>query len=301
MANDFNLGQAMGDYEKSNADREFYLSMIQQGQTNRGAFMASPIAAYLAGVAGVKMANMKQQAVEAQQAINDEKQKKEDAQRAAEKALERRDNLYNNLYNIAQKARKGELAPSTAGAMGGYIVREMGGKPISFDVDNGLFDFELNGEEYQLDLNEGYTRKDIEEAKTEREREKAAAAKGRQERGIQGQKEVAELKSKLRGSGSGSGDATVSNRWQAFKYAYGPIIESTNQKNLLTEIQEYDDDIIEGFLADYDERYGIDKIYDIVKQEAKNRGLKIPNKKIYKEVSQLAELSDEDLLKNMPK
>lgn len=152
--NDFNLGQAMGDYEKANADREFYLSMIQQGQTNRGAFMASPIAAYLAGVAGVKMASMKQQAVEAQQAITDEKQKKEDAQRAAEKALERRDNLYNNLYNIAQKARKGELAPSTAGAMGGYIVREMGGKPISFDVDNGLFDFELNGEEYQLDLNE---------------------------------------------------------------------------------------------------------------------------------------------------
>ena len=134
--NDFNLGQAMGDYEKAKADREFYLSMIQQGQSNRGAYMASPIAAYLAGVAGVKMASMKQQAVEAQQAITDAEQQKQDAQRAAERAIQRGDNLRNNLFQIAKSARNGDIAKGSAGVLAGQIVREMGATPVSFDADN---------------------------------------------------------------------------------------------------------------------------------------------------------------------
>lgn len=228
--NDFNLGQAMGDYEKANADREFYLSMIQQGQTNRGAFMASPIAAYLAGIAGVKMASMKQQAVEAQQAINDEKQKKEDAQRAAERAIQRGDTLRNNLFQIAKSARNGDIAKGSAGVLAGQIVREMGATPVSFDADNGILTYEYNGDEYELDLNEGYTRKDIEEAKTEREREKAEAAKGRQERGIQGQKEVASFKAGLGIGGGSSQKYTTLSNFMNEKGAHGPVARALNAK-----------------------------------------------------------------------
>lgn len=228
--NDFNLGQAMGDYEKAKADREFYLSMIQQGQTNRGAFMASPIAAYLAGIAGVKMANMKQQAVEAQQAINDEKQKKEDAKRAAEKAIQRGDTLRNNLFQIAKAARNGDIAKGAAGVLAGHIVKEMGAMPVSFDADNGILTYEYNGDEYELDLNEGYTRKDIEEAKTEREREKAEAAKGRQERGIQGQKEVASFKAGLGIGGGSSQKYTTLSNFMNEKGAHGPVARALNAK-----------------------------------------------------------------------
>lgn len=139
----FSLGEAIGGYEQAKGERDFYLSMMQQGQRNKGAFMASPIAAYLAGVANVKMGSMRSK-------IEQEK----DARDAAEKAMQRKDNIRSNMFQIAKAARDGSIDKSVAGALMGYQVKELGATPISYDADNGILDYRYDGEDYELDLNE---------------------------------------------------------------------------------------------------------------------------------------------------
>lgn len=150
---EFDLGEAMGGYEQARADRDFYLSMMQQGNQNRGAFMASPIAAYLAGVSGVKLANMRTKV----QQVEDAKQAKADAIAATERAQKRFDNLQDNMFKIASAANKGDLSQGAAAAMFGHIVREAGGTPISYDADNGILSYNLKGEDYEVDLKESPT------------------------------------------------------------------------------------------------------------------------------------------------
>lgn len=150
--NQFDLGEALGSYEQAQADRNFYLSMVQGGTQ-----MASPIAAYLAGVAGVKMANQRAKV----QDIQDARQAKLDATAAAEKAQKRAMDLDNQIINIMKGARDGSIAPSAAAGMLGYAMKERGYIPKGYDADNNIMTYGVPGDEqdYQVDLGESETSK----------------------------------------------------------------------------------------------------------------------------------------------
>lgn len=149
---EFDLGEALGGYEQAQADRNFYLSMVQGGTQ-----AASPIAAYLAGVSGVKMANMRQQA----QDVQDARQAKLDAAEAADKAQKREQGLQNQVINIMKGTRDGSLAPGAAAAMLGKIAPELGFQMVSFDADNQIAHVKnvRDGQDYQWDLGESETSK----------------------------------------------------------------------------------------------------------------------------------------------
>lgn len=156
----FNLGEALGGYEQAKADRDFYLSMVQGGTT-----AASPIAAYLAGVAGVKMGQMRSEA-----------QQLQDAKDATENAIKRGETLRNNLFQLAKSARGGEIAPASAATLAGAIVKEMGYTPREFDTDNLILTYSKDGEDYELDLSESPI------SKQQREAGKLALAEARERR-----------------------------------------------------------------------------------------------------------------------
>lgn len=148
----FNLGEAYGELDQAQADRNFYLSMVQGGNT-----AASPIAAYLAGVSGVKMANMRQQV----QDVQDARQAKLDATVAADKAQKREQGLQNQVINILEGTRDGSLVPGAAAAMLGKIAPELGFQMVSFDADNQIARVRSmqDGKDYQWDLGESETSK----------------------------------------------------------------------------------------------------------------------------------------------
>lgn len=213
---EFDLGEAMGGYEQARADRDFYLSMMQQGNQNRGAFMASPIAAYLAGVSGVKLANMRTKV----QQVEDAKQAKADAIAATERAQKRFDNLQDNMFKIASAANKGDLSQGAAAAMFGHIVREAGGTPQSYDADNGILSYNLKGEDYEVDLKR--LPNQLESGRNLRAAERIAWEREKQQAGIKGQKEVAAYKKSIGAGGSG---AKPTDPWTTFKDANKDTIE----------------------------------------------------------------------------
>lgn len=144
--NEFDLGEAYGAYERAQADRNFYLSMVQGGNQ-----AASPIAAYLAGVANVKMAKSREQ----MQRLQDEKQAQKDAIAATERARNYGNKLRDNLVNIVSAANQGDIAKGSAATMVGMLVKEMGYTPTEYDADNGIVGFrDANGEDYELDLSQ---------------------------------------------------------------------------------------------------------------------------------------------------
>lgn len=144
----FTLGDALGAYDKAQQDRDFYLSMVQGGTT-----AASPIAAYLAGVAGVKMGQMRSEA-----------QQLKDAEEATQRAIKRGETLRDNLFQIAKSARSGDIAPASAATLAGALVKEMGYNPINFDTDNMVLTYDKDGEQYELDLSESPMSKQQREA-----------------------------------------------------------------------------------------------------------------------------------------
>lgn len=156
----FTLGEALGGYEQAKADRDFYLSMVQGGTK-----AASPIAAYLAGMAGVKASQMRTEAEQIQ-----------DAQAATERAMKRGETLRNNLFQLAKSARGGEIAPASAATLAGAIVKEMGYTPREFDTDNMILTYSKDGEDYELDLSESPI------SKQQREAGKLALAEAREDR-----------------------------------------------------------------------------------------------------------------------
>ena len=226
----FDLGEALGGYEQAQADRNFYLSMMQQGNRNQGAFMASPIAVYLAGVAGVKMANMREKVQQA----TDERQAKKDAIAATERAQKRFDTLQNSMFNIAKAANSGEIAKGTAAAMYGHIVREAGGTPLSYDADNGILSYNLKGNDYEVDLSKiGLSKKDIEEGKNIRQEKSLKAMSERQERGIQGQKELAAYRKSL---GTGSGSQNKYTTLSAFNSTHKDVLSALGRESRMNRL-----------------------------------------------------------------
>lgn len=154
---EFDLGEALGGYEQAKADRDFYLNMIDMGRENKGAFMASPIAAYLYGVSNVKMANMRAKA----QNIQDQRQADKDALAAAEKAQQRQANIDNQIVQLVKGARDGSIPPSVAATMLGPLMKEKGLNLKQFDADRSVLIGNEPGdtEDFEWDLSEAETSK----------------------------------------------------------------------------------------------------------------------------------------------
>ena len=210
---EFDLGEALGSYEQAQADRNFYLSMVQGGTQ-----MASPIAAYLAGVSGVKMANMRAKA----QAIEDKRTAEKDALAATEKAQRRAMNLDNQIINIMKGARDGSLAPSAAAGMLGYVMKERGYIPKGYDADNNVMTYGIPGDEqdYQFDLGESET------SKSQRDWYKLQLAKekeGRQAR--QGERRLDIEQQRANIAKSKAATTNEKDSWTTFQKRHGDTIE----------------------------------------------------------------------------
>lgn len=260
--NQFDLGEALGSYEQAQADRNFYLSMVQGGTQ-----MASPIAAYLAGVAGVKMANQRAKV----QDIQDARQEKLDATAAAEKAQKRQADLLGQLTSIAKGVSEGAIPASVGATLVGPIGKELGINVKQYDADNGKLIYTEGNDptDYEWDWRESPTLK--EKGLQSRAEQKIAWEREKQRAGFEGQKDVASYKQSLKDKGTQKGEATVSNKWQTFKTAYGPLIDIINGKDLLNDIKDVPDTIIDGFIKDYNEAYDIGSILEIVKEEKARR------------------------------
>lgn len=214
MANEqFDLGEALGSYEQAQADRNFYLSMVQGGTQ-----MASPIAAYLAGVAGVKMANQRAKV----QDIQDARQAKLDATAAAEKAQKRAMDLDNQIINIMKGARDGSIAPSAAAGMLGYAMKERGYIPKGYDADNNVMTYGVPGDEqdYQVDLGESET------SKSQREWYKLQLAKEKEERQArQGERRLNIEQQRADTAKEKAGTTNEKDSWTTFQKRHGDTIE----------------------------------------------------------------------------
>lgn len=152
---EFDLGEAMGSYEQAQADRAFYNQMIQQGNTREGAYWMSPIAAYLSGVANVKMAQSRAKI----QGIQDERQAEKDATAAAERTRKYQQGLLDNLYEVTGAANRGEVDKGAAAAIAGHIIKELGYTPTSYAADKGILGYEDNGIPYEIDLSQKWVSK----------------------------------------------------------------------------------------------------------------------------------------------
>lgn len=135
MEEEFDLSEVVSDATKAQADRDFYLAMATQSKA------VSPIAAYLAGVAGAKAASM-----------TGKLQAQKDAQTAADKFTKRRDDLVLNMHAIARDKNSN---PATRAGMIGLIAREIGLQPKDYDAENNILNVsDSQGNMITFDFNE---------------------------------------------------------------------------------------------------------------------------------------------------
>ena len=178
--NEFDLGEAMGSYEQARADRNFYLSMVQGGTQ-----MASPIAAYLAGVAGVKMAGERAKV----QNIEDNIQAQKDATAATERLQKRQDSLRTQLVSIVKGVQDGTLPASVGATMVGHLGKELGINVKQYDAENGKLVYTEGSDQtaYEWDWRESPT------AKQQLAIDRLDIAKSREERLAKADERKAEL------------------------------------------------------------------------------------------------------------
>lgn len=261
---EFDLGEALGGYEQAQADRNFYLSMVQGGTQ-----MASPIAAYLAGVSGVKMANMRAKA----QAIEDKRQAEKDALVATEKAQKRANELDNQIINIMKGSRDGSIAPAAAAGMLGYVMKERGYIPKGYDADNNVMTYGVPGDsqDYQFSLEQAATTKQdlqkmLEEGRNARQAERIAAQKEMIGQRAEAQKDIASYKKSI---GVGSASSEKFTPLSSFKTSHEKVLKAVGKAPLL-KMLTYGQikDFVEGIegLAPNDRKQMEDKADEMLKE-----------------------------------
>lgn len=273
--NEFNLYEAVSANDKAKADRDFYLSMVY----DRSA--ASPIAAYLAGVAGAK-------ASQYQSKINEE----EAAIEAAQTFQKRRDTMLNNLGTLLTDIDKGEINPSAAAPVLAPLMKEAGiGTLRQYDADNKTLIYQdpegmtkqinfkgisekdkLANEKTQADIDYTKARTASEEANRQANIEytkaRTAAAKAQEEL----------YKRKATNEAKGGGKGNMPSEWSAFERANRKVLDVFSG-----ETEAYTpEDITDAQLLSYikgvknlTQAERIEGITNQVKSEAKRRGLDV--------------------------
>lgn len=235
---EFDLGEALGGYEQAQADRNFYLSMVQGGTQ-----AASPIAAYLAGVSGVKMANMRQKA----QAVEDARQAKLDATAAADKAQKRRDTLQSQLLTIVKGVNDGTIPASVGATMVGPIGKELGINVKQFDAENGTLVYNEGNDptDYEWDWRESENSKQSRQAEAVRikwyeaeTKRKAAEARAEADK-ARAEKAKAEAQAHLTGDSSLNIPRSLKEFIDSNKEVYNALVnpQATSEYSMLTDIE----------------------------------------------------------------
>ena len=273
--NDFNLDEAVSANDKAKADRDFYLSMVY----DRSA--ASPIAAYLAGVAGAK-------ASQYQSKINEE----EAAIEAAQTFQKRRDTMLNNLGTLLTDIDKGDINPSAAAPVLAPLMKEAGvGTLQQYDADNKTLIYQgPEGMTKQINF-KGISEKDkLANEKTQADidytKARTAAAKEKTQADIDYAKartKAAESqtelnKAKAANEAQGGGKGNVPSAWPAFKSGHSKVIDVFSGNNIAQEAQDINDALLVSYLEDVQNLPQTALIQGVTKQvlaEAKKRGLDV--------------------------
>lgn len=216
----FDLGEALGSYEQAQADRNFYLSMVQGGTQ-----MASPIAAYLAGVAGVKMANQRAKV----QDIQDDRQAKLDATAAADKAQKRQADLVNQLTSIAKGVSEGTIPASVGATLVGPIGSELGIRVKQYIPEEGKIVYNEGNDptDFEWDWRENPSVK--EKGLQSRAEQRMAWEKEKQQAGIAGQIKVAKARADIKKE---SGDKEKFTSLAGFKTAHEKVLKAVGKAPL---------------------------------------------------------------------
>lgn len=183
MEQEFDLSKAVSGQTKAMADRDFYMSMVAQNTPG-----ASPLAAYLAGMASAKASQYEGQI-----------QADKDARDAASKALKRQDALRNTVYQIMGDVSTGKMQPSAAAMILEPTMKELGYRMIEYDADGGVATFaDAEGEEYELTMDQVPDKYKIisQEGQTERAKIQAQARKEVAQIQAGSKKETTETKAK---------------------------------------------------------------------------------------------------------
>lgn len=217
--NEFDLGEAYSNYEQAKADRNFYLSMVQGGTQ-----MASPIAAYLAGVAGVKMAGERAKV----QNIEDNIQAKKDAVAATERLQKRQDSLRTQLVSIVKGVQDGTIPASVGATMVGHVGKELGIRVKQYIPAEGKLVYNEGSDptDLQWDWRESPTAK--EKGIQSRAEQRIAWEREKQQAGIEGQIKVASARKGASGSGS-EGKTSLAG----FKSAHDKVLRAVGKEALI--------------------------------------------------------------------
>lgn len=269
MAEEFSLADIVSSKEQAQADRNFYLSMAQSGNA------ASPIAAYLAGMASKKAAQM-----------SGAEQERKDALLAAQKVQARRDNLINNLKGVFQSAGKREIGADAAATIIGPLFNELGiGKIRQVDMDNNsLVYITPEGEEMEIDFSKWTTPTDI------KEQTGKSLIKEREER-IRRENELQPLRQKKLEADIKASEALATQRQQnksgsqksiipAMRVSYKNIFALKDNKEILANISDqdkYSTSYLQDFISTYntasqDDKNALLGLYNAVKTELEVRG-----------------------------
>lgn len=256
--NEFNLYEAISASEKAKADRDFYLSMVY----DRSA--ASPIAAYLAGVAGAK-------ASQYQSKINEE----EAAIQAAQTFQKRRDTMLNNFGTILTDIDKGNINPSAAAPVLAPLMKEAGiGTLQQYDADNNTLIYQdPEGATKQINF-KGISQKDkLAEAKAQADID---YAKARTE-ATKAQTDLYRAKAEAEAKGGGSGN--MPSEWAAFERANRRVLDVFSGETSAYTPEDITNEQLLAYLKGVRNLTQAERIEGITEQviaEADKRGLDVP-------------------------
>lgn len=255
MEQEFDLSKAVSGQAKALADREFYMSMVAQNTPG-----ASPIAAYLAGMAGAKASQYEGQI-----------QAEKDAKDAASKALKRQETLRDNVYQIMGDVSTGKMQPSAAAVMLEPTMKELGYRMTEYDADSNTATFlDGNDDEFELTLDQV---PDKYKARGEERKEEA------HELGQKSKQRDIEYKETLLKNAKEKAQAEADKKvWDTFYKSNKRFFDADSRE--LGKEKYFSNEALKGFLKDFDSlpesiRDEHQGVADVITDILTNRGVYI--------------------------
>ena len=255
MEQEFDLSKAVSGQTKAMADRDFYMSMVAQNTPG-----ASPLAAYLAGMASAKASQYEGQI-----------QADKDARDAASKALKRQDALRDNFYQIMGDVSTGKMQPSAGAMMLAPLANEMGYRMVEYDADGGVATFaDAEGEEYEVTMDQV---PDAYKTRSEERKEEAHELSQKSK-----QRDI-EYKETLLKNAKEKAQAEADKKvWDAFYKSNKRFFDADSRE--LGKEKYFSNEALKGFLKDFDSlpesiRDEHQGVADVITDILTNRGVYI--------------------------
>ena len=255
MEQEFDLSKAVSGQTKAMADRDFYMSMVAQNTPG-----ASPLAAYLAGMASAKASQYEGQI-----------QADKDARDAASKALKRQDTLRDNFYQIMGDVSTGKMQPSAGAMMLAPLANEMGYRMVEYDADRGVATFaDSEGEEYEVTMDQ------VPDAYKKRGEERKEELQGLN---VKSKQKDIEYKETLLKNAKEKAQAEADKKvWDTFYKSNKRFFDADSRE--LGKEKYFSNEALKGFLKDFDSlpesiRDEHQGVADVITEILTNRGVYI--------------------------